>query len=146
MKPRSEARHIALKVLYQIELVETPIDDAFKTALEEVSDRDGRKEEFARELVKNVLEKAAHLDDELRPYVTADWDYDRLGILERCILKIAAFEIASLEAIPCRVTIDEAVELGKTYIGPDAGRLINGILHRFATEKDPSGLTQESKS
>ena len=143
MKPRSEARHIAMKVLYQVELVGEAIDNAFKTVLTDIADPGKRKEEFARQLVEGVIAQAEKLDEELRPFVTADWDYDRLGILERCILRIAAIEITTLEAIPCRVTIDEAVELGKTYISADAGRLINGILHRYASEKDPAGLSEQ---
>ena len=140
IKARSEARKIALQVMYQVELVGVPVGEALPPVLSFVPAPLKRKRDYALRLVRAVLDRREELDAELRRFVTAGWNYDRLGLLERIILRMAAVEISSFEDVPCRVSIDEAVELSKTFIGPDAGRLINGILHRYASEKDPAGL------
>ena len=130
-----------MKVLYQVDLVGANIDDALSDLISRRREnKTAAREDFARKLIDLVKSRCTELDDELRGYVTTDWNYDRLGLLERCILRIAAAEILFIDAIPLRVSIDEAVEMSKCYIGADAGKLVNGILHRLAVEKDPEGL------
>jgi transcription termination factor NusB len=48
--------------------------------------------------------------------------------LDKCILRLAAFELLFMEDIPPKVSIDEAVEMGKKFGGDDSGSFINGIL------------------
>ena len=63
-----------------------------------------------------------------------EWPADRLGALERNILRLALLELDRGE-VPLEVAIDEAVSLAKRYSSEDAGRLVNGILGRIAKEK-----------
>jgi N utilization substance protein B len=63
-----------------------------------------------------------------------DWSADRLGALERNILRIGVYELAG-DDVPVEVAINEAVELAKRYASDDAARLVNGILGRIAREK-----------
>jgi N utilization substance protein B len=75
--------------------------------------------------------------EELDARITAaadDWTADRLGALERNILRMAILELDRGE-IPVEVAIDEAVSLAKRYSSEDAGRLVNGILGRIVEER-----------
>ncbi len=63
-----------------------------------------------------------------------DWTADRLGAVERNILRVAIEELAAGE-IPLEVVVDEAVTLAKRYASDDAGRLVNGILGRIVREE-----------
>ena len=59
---------------------------------------------------------------------TKNWRLERMARLDKCILRLAAFEILYMEEIPPKVSIDEAVEIGKKFGGDDSGSFINGIL------------------
>lgn len=145
--PRTQGRHLALKVLYQMGLTGITEDEAF-AAIVEIEGRDEGDEgppavaKYAHRLVTGVSAEVESLDGELSPCLTAAWTFDRLGLLERTMLRMAAYEIRSVTEVPPRVSIDEAVELAKTYVGTDAARLVNGILHRFAMGVDPDGMNE----
>ena len=62
-----------------------------------------------------------------------DWSAERLGALERNILRIALWEL-DRGGVPVEVAIDEAVSLAKRYASEEAGRLVNGILGRVVRE------------
>ena len=57
-----------------------------------------------------------------------NWRLDRMPLLDKCILRLAAFEILFMEDIPPKVSIDEAVEMGKKFGGKDSGSFLNGVL------------------
>ena len=63
------------------------------------------------------------------------WTADRLGTLERNILRIGIHELEE-ESVPPEVAMNEAVVLAKRYASEDAGRLVNGILARVARERE----------
>ena len=75
--------------------------------------------------------------EELDRRITAaaeGWTADRLGVVERNVLRIGVQELES-GTVPAEVAISEAVELAKRYATEDAGRLVNGILARVARER-----------
>ena len=92
-------------------------------------------EKFCRELVTGVLANL-ELIDKLIAEHTVDWDIKRLGNVERNLLRMALFELMYLQDIPVGVTINEAVEIAKTFANDDPGRFVNGILGRFAREQN----------
>jgi len=86
---------------------------------------------FAHELVKGVEEHGAELDAMLRS-VEIGWALDRQVSVDRNVLRMAAFELSHLPAIPASVTINEAVELAKKYSTAESGKFVNGILGAIA--------------
>jgi len=68
------------------------------------------------------------------PAASEGWTADRLGAIERNILRIALHELDGDE-VPDEVAIDEAVTLAKRYATDDAARLVNGILGRIVRER-----------
>ena len=87
---------------------------------------------FARELVLGVCGKKEMLDDLIRR-ASRNWRLERMPRLDRCILRLAAFEILFLEDVPPKVSIDEALEMGKKFGSEDSARFINGVLDNIFT-------------
>lgn len=123
MSGRRAARRTALFLLYQWDLTRQPLASLYE----------GEVDPFARELAEAVIERADELDREITESAD-DWSADRLGALERNILRIGVYEL-SRDDVPVEVAINEAVELAKRYASDDAARLVNGILGRIAREK-----------
>lgn len=123
MSGRRAARRTALFLLYQWDLTRQPLASLYE----------GEVDPFARELAEAVIERAEELDREITESAD-DWSADRLGALERNILRIGMYELAG-DDVPVEVAINEAVELTKRYASDDAARLVNGILGRIAREK-----------
>jgi len=119
---RKSARRDALFVLYQWDVTGTPL----------ASLHEGELDPYAEGLVEGVSGEAATLDARINDAST-DWSADRLGALERNILRIALWELERGD-VPLEAAIDEAVSLAKRYSSEDAGRLVNGILGRVARE------------
>jgi N utilization substance protein B len=119
---RKSARRDALFVLYQWDVTGTPL----------ASLHEGELDPYAQELVDGVSREAAELDARIND-ASSDWSADRLGALERNVLRIALWELERGD-VPLEAAIDEAVSLAKRYSSEDAGRLVNGILGRVARE------------
>jgi N utilization substance protein B len=123
MAGRRAARRTALFLLYQWDLTRQPLASLYE----------GEVDSFAQELAEAVIADAEELDRQITESAE-DWTADRLGALERNILRIGVHELEQ-DDIPVEVAINEAVELAKRYATDDAARLVNGILGRIAREK-----------
>jgi N utilization substance protein B len=116
---RRGARRSALFALYKWDLTG-------KLELEPDAD------EYTRQTVEAVRDEAPALDERITASAEG-WTADRLGVVERNVLRIAIHELET-GAAPVEVAIDEAVTLAKRYASEDAGRLVNGILGRVARD------------
>jgi len=119
---RRAARRTALVLLYQWDV----------TGQELASLYEGEIDPFSRELAEAVVARHEELDG-LITAAADDWTADRLGALERNILRMAIVELGR-DDIPLEVVLDEAVSLAKRYSSDDAGKLVNGILARIVRE------------
>jgi N utilization substance protein B len=123
MAGRRAARRSALFLLYQWDVTGQPLASLFE----------GDVDEYACELAENVLGHVGELDGRITA-AAEGWTADRLGVVERNVLRIAVQELDGQE-VPDDVAINEAVELAKRYASDEAARLVNGILARIAREK-----------
>ena len=126
MTGRREARRTALFLLYQWDLTRQPLSSLYE----------GTPDPFALELAQAVSARAEELDARITE-VSEAWRADRLGTLERNILRVGVHELEE-ESVPPEVAINEAVVLAKRYASEDAARLVNGILARVAREEAAS--------
>ena len=121
---RREARRSALTLLYQWDVTEQAPGDLYE----------GEIGEYARDVTAAVVRDVAELDGRITAAAAeSGWTADRLGAIERNILRIAIHELDTGE-IPASAVIDEAVTLAKQYSTKEAGRLVNGILDRIYKE------------
>ena len=123
MAGRRAARRTALFLLYQWDLTGQPLASLY----------DGAIDPFSRELAEAVAAEAADLDLAIDAASDA-WPADRLGVLERNILRIGLYELAH-GTVPVEVAISEAVNLAKRYASDEAAGLVNGVLARAARER-----------
>ncbi|MFN8186757.1 MAG: transcription antitermination factor NusB [Gaiellales bacterium] len=122
MTGRRQARRQALTLLYQWDLTRQPLTSLYE----------GDLDPFALQLATEVTERAEELDRRITA-AAVDWTADRLGVIERNVLRMAIRELDRGE-VPVEVAIDEAVRLAKRYASADAGSLVNGILARIARD------------
>lgn len=122
MTSRKAARRDALFVLYQWDLTGKPL----------ASLHEGELDAYTAELVEGVSAGSTDLDARINE-ASSEWSADRLGALERNILRIALWEL-DRDEVPLEAAIDEAVSLAKRYASEEAGRLVNGILGRVVRE------------
>ncbi|HEX6490317.1 MAG TPA: transcription antitermination factor NusB [Gaiellaceae bacterium] len=121
---RRASRRTAFFLLYQWDVTGQPLASLYE----------GEVDEFARETAEAVSARVAELDARITA-AAESWTADRLGAVERNILRLAAYELET-GSVPLEVAIDEAVTLAKRYASEDAGRLVNGILGRIAREQE----------
>jgi transcription antitermination protein NusB len=119
---RRQSRRAALFLLYQWDVTGQPLGSLYE----------GEPDEFAVELATAVSERAAHLDERITSASEA-WSADRLGTLERNVLRIGVYELETA-TVPHEVAINEAVVLAKRYATDEAAGLVNGILGRIQRE------------
>jgi N utilization substance protein B len=119
---RRQGRRQALFLLYQWDLTGRPLATLFE----------GEPDAFALELARAVADHADELDLRITA-ASESWPADRLGTLERNILRIGLHELEE-GTVPAEVAINEAVVLAKRYATDEAGSLVNGILGRVKRE------------
>jgi len=126
---RREARERALLLAYEREVRGVSVADLL-AALPAPPD------EYARRLVEGMEE---HLDeiDALLEEFSERWSVERMPVVDRTLLRLAAFELGWEPDVPLAVVVDEAVELAKQYSTGDSPRFVNGLLSRIAKELRP---------
>jgi transcription antitermination protein NusB len=123
MSGRRAARRTALFLLYQWDVTGQPLASLYE----------GEVDEYARETAEAFAAQAEGLDRRITE-AAEGWTADRLGAVERNVLRIALHELDG-DSVPDEVAIDEAVTLARRYATDDAARLVNGILGRIVREK-----------
>jgi transcription antitermination factor NusB len=126
MGKRRRARELAIQALFHLEFSPGDPGEVFELICENFDSRESVRP-FSRQLVLGVCEKKKELDELIRQ-ASKNWRLERMARLDRCILRLAAFEISYLEDIPPKVSIDEALEIGKKFGGKDSASFINGVL------------------
>ena len=130
MRKRTKARECALKVLYQIEMTGDGSEDALRIFWDNEPQDVEAVKEFADRLVKGVRGNIKEIDAAISRYA-ANWQIDRMAVVDRNILRMAAFEILYVDDIPPKVSINEAVDIAKKYGDTDSGKFVNGILDKI---------------
>lgn len=125
---RHQERIWAMQLIYSLDLTGDLDISTARERIRQLKEQEmlsPDKKYYFEELVEGVLANRAELDEIIRQKALG-WDFERIGYLEKSILRIAFFELQS--GIPVGVAINEAVELAKNYIDEKSARFINGIL------------------
>jgi len=125
MGSRHRARERALQVLFQYDIHGKPglWLDVFWKENEATDD----VKAFAERLIAGVLEKKKELDALIGKYAT-NWKISRMPIVDRNILRAGVYELLWMDDVPAKVTVNEAIELAKSFGDDDASKFVNGIL------------------
>ncbi|MGA3281770.1 MAG: transcription antitermination factor NusB [Smithella sp.] len=126
MRERRKAREIALQVLYSLNFVNIDTQDALDLFWGNFVAPKAAKE-FAAFLVQGTCEHKDELD-KLIAGCSDNWSLGRMSRVDINVLRLAVFEFLYCDDIPPKVTLNEAVDLGKTFGSENSGSFINGIL------------------
>ncbi|OGV81396.1 MAG: transcription antitermination factor NusB [Lentisphaerae bacterium RIFOXYB12_FULL_65_16] len=152
LRKRRFARECALQYLYQADVqaadgVEPPSLELFweqvrslENFLAEPLFEEARS--FAERLMAGVRENLAELDRRITAYAE-NWTLERMSVVDRNILRLAAFELFWCADVPAVASINEAIELAKEFGHQDSGRFVNGILDRMLRERQAETKTSE---
>jgi len=137
MRKRTLARECALKVLYQMDITNSSIDDLKDTFWSMCAGREisADVKEYFLILIEGVSRNISPIDKKISHYAT-NWQIKRMAVVDRNILRIGCFELLFRDDIPPKVAINEAVELAKKYSSPEAGKFVNGVLDKVKSEKE----------
>jgi transcription antitermination protein NusB len=141
MGQRRKSREIALQMLYQMEMTGQPpqvvIDLYSELALGDDDSKDPKLAKavhpFAEQLLYGVHAHREELDGMIVA-ASENWRLERMSMIDRNVLRIALYEMLYRAEIPPKVSINEAIDLGKTFGSPDSGAFINGILDHLLPE------------
>lgn len=139
---RRRAREIALQALYAQEMSGNPgeviVEDLILTRRE-----DDAVKTFAAELFTKSLEHKDEFDDMISKKAL-NWDFHRIAIIDKLIMRLALCEFLYFEDIPPKVSIDEAIEIAKKYSTEKSGQFINGMLDALLIDLKKRGLIRKS--
>ena len=143
VSPRRRARELALQGVYQwLYTGDTP-----GVVLKNLSELEGYGEAdsgFLEAEVKGAINESDGLRGHLEPLADRKWE--EVSPVERAILLIGAWELVHNPEIPYRVTINEAIELGKRFGGTDGHKYVNGVLDRLAANVRAVEVAERKKA
>jgi N utilization substance protein B len=128
MSARTKYRKRALDILFESELQGLPVGG---TLAERLEVNDPPINAYTRQLVEGVAAHVERLDALIAEHARG-WSLDRMPVVDRNLLRIAAYEITEVEDVPPAVAIAEAVELAKELSTDDSPNFINGVLSALA--------------
>lgn len=132
---RHLARTLAMQTLYEWDFrseedVKKLLEDNLKATNHDSSDST-----FVTMLIDGVIEHRDEID-ELITKAAPEWPLDQISVIDKSILRLAAYELLYSQDVPPKVAIDEAVELGKTFGGDNTSRFVNGVLGSLYRQSD----------
>ena len=140
--PRRRSRELAMQGIYQWiytgASAGTVLDNLAE--LEHYATADA---EFLVSQVRGTIGEAEGLRAQLEPFADRKWD--EVSPVERAILLIGAWELVHNPGIPYKVTIHEAIELGKRFGGTDGHKYVNGVLDKLAAAVRPEEVAEKRK-
>ncbi len=146
---RRAGREFALQFMFQTDLAkEAPAAENLTNFWNQLREsgsfpfnRNFRKaSEFAERIIHGAHEHIAEIDGAIAKF-SRNWTLDRMAVIDRNMMRIAAYEIMFTD-VPPAVSINEAIEIIKLYGGDESGAFINGILNSI---KDSTGRSPNEK-
>lgn len=124
---RRLARVKAVQSLFQVDMSGTNKVDAINNVLEE----DEKSDEFLEQLVFGTLENLEEIDLVIKDHLK-NWKIDRVGNVDRAVIRMGIYEMKYLKEIPINVSLNEAIDVAKSFGGDESGRFVNGVLSKVA--------------
>jgi N utilization substance protein B len=131
-----------MQALYARELGGGQPEAHVYTILEPELEDDPATFDFAKQLFHAVIDRQSEADAIIRRHAR-NWDLHRITAVDRVLLRMATVELLDFEDIPPKVSIDEAIEIAKSYSTSSSGTFINGVLDAILTELKESGRLQK---
>jgi N utilization substance protein B len=143
LSPRQKARELAFQFLYRFDQEMTPdlapeqIESEFRHHTRHFGDFE-HSNDFALRLIQTTLRELRVVDRAIEA-VAQNWKFDRIGAVDKAFLRIGAAELLFFKDVPASVTLNEIIELSKTFGEEDTPLFLNGILDPIS--KLPEAMT-----
>ena len=125
----THSREAVIQTLYAKDMGNEKAIEQFDEILKDKKIKN-KKAEFAKTLLDGVLKHLDKIDEIIKEHLVG-WDFDRMHLIDKEILRVAIYEILYYNT-PYKIAIDEAVKLSKNFSEDKAKSYINGILDRIA--------------
>jgi len=148
MGPRRKGRELAVQALYQLDVLGTESAPHTLRAFWEGSGASEAAKAFGTELVAGVCADRVRID-ELIAAASEHWRFERLSLVDVCVLRLATFELLQSPRVPTSVVLDEAIEIARRFGNTESAGFVNGVLDAIAArlgvkdEPTRSGDTNE---
>ena len=126
---RRDGREAAIQFLYQYDAHKPANIEEALTGFWKQTEEPQNVRDFANDLLRGVLEKRPEVDAKIRT-LADNWDFERLAVVDRNILRLAVYEMLFRPEIPPVVSINEAIEIAKKFSTAESGSFVNGLLDR----------------
>ena len=130
---RRDGREAAIQFLYQFDAHKPARMEEALAAFWKQNEEPQNVRDFANDLLRGALEKLPEVDAKIRT-LADNWDFERLAVVDRNILRLAIYEMLHRDDIPPIVSINEAVDIAKKFSTQDSGKFVNGILDKVKGE------------
>ncbi|MGD9301029.1 MAG: transcription antitermination factor NusB [Desulfobacterales bacterium] len=144
MGTRRQARELAMQALFYMDMrknVSVDMLERFCGNFEPPK----KLRPFFLHLVNGVLEAKDELDALIERF-SKNWDIKRMSCVDRNVMRIAVFELLYCDDIPPKVSLNEAVDIGKKFGTEDSGAFINGIMDSIRIELEREGRLKSDES
>lgn len=132
MRKRTQARELALKCLYQLDVTKTSINEGSDNFWSDIK-VNGEIREYASSLIRGIGQHLERIDRLIKTHAQ-NWDISRMATIDRNILRICTFELVFHKDVPPKVAINEAIELAKKYGDVKSPKFVNGIMDQILKE------------
>ncbi len=156
---RRIARECALRAIYTADLGQGTLGDALNLVLDSLEDEEQSEDlleeveltdalldlisRFARKLAEGTWQSRVALDRAISAAIP-DYDFSRLALVDRTVLRLALYELKEIPYIPPAVTLNEAIEMAKKYSTTESGKFVNGVLHTLLQQTDKRDFDPKS--
>ena len=129
MSSRHLSRTIALQTLYEWDFYQQNNDLLPKILNRNLKESKGKikDEEFTKNLVEGVVKKISEIDKIIQD-CAPEWPIEQITLIDRNVLRLGIYELLFIKETPPKVTINEAIEVAKTFGGESSKKFINGVL------------------
>jgi N utilization substance protein B len=126
MRTRRKAREVTLQVLYELDVLNVDVNEAVELFWSNFEAPEETRE-FSSLLIEGTWNNREAIDT-LISSCSENWSLARMSRVDKNILRMAVYELLYCHDIPPKVTLNEAIDLGKVYGSENSGAFINGIL------------------
>ncbi|VEN75222.1 Transcription antitermination protein NusB [Candidatus Desulfarcum epimagneticum] len=141
MGNRRRSRELALQALFYMDIRHSVSEDTLALFRAHFPPSD-EIEPFFTKLTTGVMEENQEIDQAIKR-CSSNWRLRRMTCVDRNIMRIAVYELLHCDDIPPKVSINEAVDMGKKFGSDESGAFINGILDGVRLEAE--GKEKEKK-
>lgn len=141
MGSRRRSREMAVQVLYQVDMAQGDIEEGLRAFCQHFEAPESIRD-FAVDLANGAYKNRVEIDGLISRF-SEHWRLERMPAVDRNILRLAVFELLYCQDIPSKVSINEAVDLGKKFGSEDSGSFINGILDKIRLHLEEGDQSQD---